>query len=272
MMSRAVAIFIAYFALTAAGTAADFSFSGFGDVRLISPPDTRSYLDGGLGKLRYGSGDSSPDIKLGELVGEGVLSFGDGWSLQADARVNPEYGPAVDLLEGFAVYAPKAQSEWSWSVRAGAFFPTLSLENEQLGWSSFWTITPSAINSWVGSELRTIGAEGTVQWRRNGDAVTVIGALFGDNDPAGILISFRGWNFDDRVTGLFEKVRLPDSMGSILHQPTPFERHLFQEIDGRPGWYVDLSWETVGGTGFELMRYDNDADPTFLAYRRDCSS
>jgi hypothetical protein len=147
-------------------------------------------------------------------------------------------------------------------VRAGAFFPPLSLENEQVGWSSFWTVTPSAINSWIGSELRTIGTEGTLQWRRNGQTVTVIGALFGDNDPAGILIAYRGWNFDDRATGLFEKTRLPDSIGSLLHQPVPLERHLFQEIDGTPGWYLDLSWETVGGTGLELMRYDNDADPT----------
>ena len=262
MMNRAAAIFIAYFVLTAPGGAAEFSASGFGDVRLVLPPTTSSYLDGGLGKLRYGRGDSRPGIKLGEFVGEGTLVFGDSWVLQADGRINPEYGPAVDLLEGFARFAPKSDSAWSWSARAGAFFPTLSLENEQIGWSSFWTITPSAINSWVGGELRTIGAEGTVQWRRNGQTVTAIGALFADNDPAGILISDRGWNFDDRVAGLFEKTRLPDSMGAILHQPVPLERHLFQEIDGTPGWYLDLSWESVGGTGLELMRYDNDADPT----------
>lgn len=115
----------------------------------------------------------------------------------------------------------------------GCVFLPISLENEQTGWSTFWTVTPSAINSWIGSELRTIGAEGTLQWRRNGGTVTVIGALFGDNDPAGILISFRGWSFDDRVTGLFEKTRLPNAMAAILHQPVPLERNLFQEIDLR---------------------------------------
>jgi hypothetical protein len=241
--------------------AAEVHFNGFADARLIVPPATNSYLDGGLGKLRFGSDDSSPSFKLGEIVGEGTATFGDDWLLQADARVSPQYGSAVDLIEAFAQFAPKSNGEWSWSVRAGAFFPPPSLENEQIGWSSFWTVTPSAINSWIGSELRTIGAEGTLQWRRNGGAITLVGALLGDNDPAGVLIAFRGWTFDDRVTGLFEKSRLPNSLAKLLQQPIPLERHLFQEIDSTPGWYLDLSWEPTGTTGFEVMRYDNDADP-----------
>lgn len=242
--------------------AAEFHATAFGDIRLVAPPDTVSYLDGGLGKLRFGAEDARPALKLGDVIGEAVAKFDGGWSLQADGEIHPQYGSAVDLFEVFVQYAPKSDSEWSWSVRAGAFFPPLSLENEQTGWSTFWTVTPSAINSWIASEVRTIGAEGTLQWRRNGGTVTLIGALYGDNDPAGILIAFRGWNFDDRITGLFAKTRLPDSVGAILHQPVPLERHLFQEIDSRPGWYLDLSWEPSDSTGFEVMRYDNDADPT----------
>jgi len=255
------AISICCFAFATSSAAADVNFRGFADARLIVPPKTNSYLDGGLGKLRFGSDDPSPALKLGEIVGEGSATFGDGWFVQADARISPQYGSAVDLLEAFAQFAPKSDSEWNWSVRAGAFFPPPSLENEQIGWSSFWTITPSAINSWIGSELRTIGAEGTLQWRRNGGAVTVVGALFGDNDPAGVLIAFRGWTFDDRVTGFFEKSRLPDSLARLLQQPLPLERHLFQEIDATPGWYLDLSWEPSETTGLEVMRYDNNADP-----------
>ncbi len=262
MIFRQVISLLVFSATASVCSAAEFRFNGFADVRLVVPPSTDSYLDGGLGKLRFGADDSNPGVKLGELVAEGSATFDDVWLVQADARVNPQYGPAVDLLEAFARYAPKSGDAWSWSVRAGAFFPTISLENEQTGWSSFWTVTPSAINSWIGSELRTIGAEGTLEWRHNGGAVTVVGALFGDNDPAGILISFRGWNFDDRVTGLFEKTRLPDSIATLQHQPTPLERHLFQEINSTPGWYLDLSWEPSDTTGFEIMRYDNDADPT----------
>ena len=262
MSIRVTVCLIAYFVAGGVAAAADFGVTGFVDVRLVSPPATDAYLDGGLGKLRYGADDPDPAIKLGDVIGEATAVFGEAWSLQVDGRLNPEYGPAVDLLEAVARYAPKATNEWSWSVRAGAFFPPLSLENEQTGWSTFWTITPSAINSWVGAELRTIGGEATVQWRRNGTTLTVIGSLFGDNDPAGVLISDRGWTFDDRVTGLFEKSRLPDGVAAALHQSVPLQRHLFQEIDGAPGWYLDLSWETNDGSGVELMRYDNSADPT----------
>lgn len=262
MTFRAAFLVIACFAATEARAATEFHATGFGDVRFIAAPATDSYLDGGLGKLRFGADDPHTGLKLGDYIGEGTASFDSELFLQADVRISAQYGGAVDLLDAFAQYAPRSNSEWSWSMRVGTFFPPLSLENEQTGWSTFWTVTPSAINSWIGSEVRTIGAEGTLQWRRNGGTVTLIGALYGDNDPAGIVIAFRGWNFDDRVTGLFEKTRLPDSLGTILHQPVPIERHLFQEIDSRPGWYLDLSWEPSGSTGFEAMRYDNNADPT----------
>ncbi len=240
---------------------AEIQGQAYGDVRLIAPPGTASYLDGGLGKLRFGEDDADPGLKLGEIVGEARL-VGETWSLQADGRLNPDYGPAADLIEAFARYAPPASTQWSWSVRAGAFFPPLSLENEQIGWSSFWTITPSAINSWVGAELRTIGGEGTVEWKSNGNDVTLIGALFGWNDPAGVVMADRGWNFDDRVTGLFEKTRLPDATATLLHRTPPLSEHLFSEIDDSPGWYLDFSYEIDGDTGFEVMRYDNQADPT----------
>ena len=261
MIFRGLAIAVVCAAWTSVSNADEFHFTGFGDVRLVAPPRTNAYLEGGLGKLRFGADDPSPTVKVGDFIGEGSARFDDVWLVQVDARVSPQHGSAIDLLEAFAEYSPKSNGAWSWSLRAGAFFPPLSLENEQTGWSTFWTVTPSAINSWIGSEIRTIGLEGTLQWRRNGGTVTLIGAFFGDNDPAGILIAFRGWNFDDRITGLFENTRLPDTLAAVLHQPVPLERHLFQEIDSKPGWYADLSWEPSDATGFELMRYDNEADP-----------
>ena len=258
MLRRAVLLALSLCFAGGFARGADVSFEGYGDLRLLAPPSTDAYLDGGLGKLRYGADDSS--VKFGDLVGALKASSGP-WSLQAEGRANAEYGPAVDLLDGFVRYAPPAASEWSWSARAGAFFPPLSLENEQVGWSSFWTVTPSAIDSWVGAELRTVGGEGTLEWRSNGNDVTLNAALFGWNDTAGVLIAERGWTFDDRVTGLFEKTRLPDAVAFAAGRTPPLDVHLFREIDGTPGWYLDLSYEIDGKTSFEVMRYDNDADP-----------
>jgi hypothetical protein len=259
MFRRTSIIGAALFIVTGVSDGAVFHVTGYGDVRLVAPPATDAYLDGGLGKLRFGADDAN--FKLGDAIAEASLA-GDAWSAQADARLNAAYGPAIDLLEAYVRYAPQSNTQWRWSARAGAFFAPLSLENEQVGWSSFWTVTPSAVNSWVGAELRTVGAEGTLEWHSNGNDVTLIGALFGFNDTAGVLIAERGWNFDDRAAGLFEAARLPDAVAVAAHRAPPLEMHLFREIDDTPGWYLDLSYEIDGQTGFEFMRYDNAADPT----------
>lgn len=242
--------------------AIDLTFNGYANARLVIPPADDAYLDGGLGKLRFGADDGSPNLHLTEMLGEVHALVTPELTGTATARIDPNYGPAIDLLESWVRYRPVSTSEWRWSIKAGAFFPPNSLENDEIGWTSFWTLTPSAINSWMGSELRILGTEGTLEWRRNDGTVTLIGALFGWNDNAGELIADRGWNFDDRVTGLFEKTRLPDATGILLRQAPPLHTKLFKEIDGRPGWYLDLSWEPEDIGGFEVMRYDNNADPS----------
>jgi hypothetical protein len=254
---KAGVLLAASIALAGPAAAADFQFEGYGDVRLVAPPVTESYLDGELGKLRYGSGDDN--FQLGDLVGQGRVLITPELMATATARAEQDYGPALNLLEAYIRYRPVSTNAWRWSVKVGAFFPPMSLENEQVGWTSFWTITPSAINSWVGEELRIIGAEGTLEWRRESGTLTLAGAVFGDNDPAGVMIADRGWTFDDRYTGLFGPQRLPDA--SAFGSAPPVYAHLFTEIDNRPGWYLDLSWEPEDIGGFEVMRYDNEADP-----------
>jgi hypothetical protein len=241
--------------------AADFSFNGLLDARLFAPPSDGSYLAGDLGKLRFGYDNGSTSAQFVQAIGEGRVLITPELSASATARFDPNYGPAVDLIEAWVRYSPVPTSPWRWSVKTGAFFPPISLENDEIGWTSFWTLTPSAINSWLGSEIHVIGTEGALEWRRNGGTVTLIGALFAWNENAGELMTGRGWNLDDRVTGLFEQSRLPDASAVLFGGTPPLKEHLFKQIDDWPGWYLDLSWEPEGIGGFEIMRYDNDADP-----------
>src|SRR5215468_10819844 len=134
MNRRTLLVMSGILVVTGVSRAAEYSVHGFGDVRLIAPPSTRSYLDGGLGKLRFGEDDPSPALKLGDAVAEAAISQ-DAWSAQADGRLSFAYGTALDLTQGFVRYAPPAATQWSWALRAGAFFPTISLENDQVGWS-----------------------------------------------------------------------------------------------------------------------------------------
>ena len=243
---------------------ADFHFNGYADLRLIVPSTQGSYSYGDLGKLRFGYDDGTTAAQLSDIVGEGRVQILPELMAVATGRINPHYGPALDLIEAYVRYRPVSTNAWRWSVKVGAFFPPGSLENDQLGWTSAWTITPSAINSWVGYELRTIGAEGKLEWRRDDGTLALTGALFGWNDPAGVLIADRGWSLDDRVSGLFEHERIPNTAAIAQHKTPPIYAEEFRELDNRPGWYLDLSWEPAGIGRFELMRYDNNADPTVL--------
>src|SRR6478736_5351007 len=205
----------------------DLSITGYADARIVAPTDQPSWLKGGLGKFRYGSGQN--------FGGEAVLQAN--WQMNSDLaaitvlRAEPQTPSVVDALEAYLRYAPAAEGSLSWSVKAGAFFPTISLENDDLGWASPYTLTPSAINSWIGDEIRTIGSEATVRWD-GGDVGTIslMGALLCCNDEAGVLIADRGWAMNDRPFGLTERERVPDATLRIFRAPVPGTTGMYDEI------------------------------------------
>jgi hypothetical protein len=233
--------------------AVDFSFQGYADLRVIAPADEKSWLDGGLGKFRYGSAQPDPDFTFPEAVGQGTLSLADDLRLVATARVEPRQRSGIDLLDAYVVYTPGAEDDWHWSAKAGAFFPPFALENADLGWTSPYTLTPSAINSWIGDELRTIGGEASVMRQTGIGTWSLTASLFCCNDPAGVLIANGGWTLDDRPSGLFETLPTPGT-SPIVRTP------LFRELDNRAGWYVGAAWSLAGIGKLSLYRYDNDAD------------
>ncbi|HZQ41134.1 MAG TPA: hypothetical protein VFA87_10075 [Rhizomicrobium sp.] len=239
-----------------------FSIAGYGDFRAVAAPSETAWLNGGLSKFRYGNADGN--FRFAEAVAQGDLRLGEAFSVIALARAEPEQRTGIDLLEGYLSWHPAAEGAWSWTVKTGAFFPTISLENDDLGWTSPYTLTPSAINSWIGEELRTIGSEGIVRYDTGAyGAFSFTGALYCCNDPAGVLIADRGWAMDDRPSGLFSDLRLPEATVKLFRlsdERTP----MFEEIDGRPGWYAGLGWQMAGIGKLTVLRYDNEGDP----YRR----
>jgi hypothetical protein len=239
--------------------AIDFEFEGYGDFRLVLPGDQRSWLDGGLGKLRYGRGDSN--FQFAGAVGQGTVLLTPELMAVAVVRVAPTEQQFVAPLEAYLRYRPVSTSRWRWSIKAGAFFAPLSLENNEVGWSSYWTITPSAINSWFGDELRTIGSEGKLEWRTDDGTLALIGAVYGWNDPAGVMLADRGWAMDDRPTGFFDKLRDPDETVTLLGGTPPEDTPIFKEIDSQPGWYAGASWEDTDQWHAEIFRYDNEQNP-----------
>ena len=241
--------------------AVDFHFDGYADLRLIVPSNQVSWQDGLLGKLRYGAEDNKPELRVAEAVGQGVALITPELTALAVVRVEPEQRTFFDFLEAYVRYRPVSTTAWRWSVKAGAFFPPLSLENTEVGWTSPWTLTPSAINTWVGEELRTIGAEGDLEYRSEARTITALASIYGWNDPAGVLIADRGWALHDRVTGLIDKPREPNAIAAALRVPAPLYTYEVLEIDDRPGWYAGASWDEVGLGYLNVIYYNNEANP-----------
>jgi hypothetical protein len=228
------------------------------DFGFALPSGQTSFNDGGLGKLEYSRAPAPVGQALADFWGQLSPSL----DLKATLRLAPNQRAPFDILEAYARYRPVDTQSWVWSIKTGAFFPPISLENEGIGWTSPWTLTSSAINTWVGDELRTIGGETTVEKRYRGGSVGFVGAVFAANDPAGALLADRGWVFDGRPSGLLGEPRRPDIVASEIGLAIPAYEEPFKEIDGQPGWYAGLSLRQDGIGRLQALYYDNRADPS----------
>ena len=227
------------------------------DVRLVSSDGERTFVNGGLGTLRYDSTQSG--LKLGRARFALSQVLGEVWSLKLDASAWGDHDRnPVDLTEAYVQFRPYPSAGYRFRFKAGAFHAPISLENRAAGWESPYTLSYSAINTWLGEELRTIGVEGQLDWlgtrTGHGFDVALTGGVFGWNDPAGVVIARRGFALDDRQTTLFGRV------GSSNSSPLqPME--LFHEIDGRPGYYAGIEARYFDRIVVRALHYDNRADP-----------
>ncbi len=241
--------------------AAQFSLSGFADLRFgAATQSDESWRNGGLGKLQLGHGDNGRPFVSG--IAQGTVLITPELLTSVVARVDPSQSPGADLLEAYVRYRPVSTTPWRWSIKAGAFFAPFSLENTEIGWAPYWTLTPSAINSWFGEEFRTIGAESSMEWRDEAGTLVATGALFALNQPAGVMIARRGWALNDSVTGLFQELRDPDATLILRHETPPDTTPIFDQYDGHVGWYAGASWRDADGWRLDAYRYDNEADPS----------
>lgn len=246
----------------AAARAQTLSANGVADFDFVVPSSNQdSFNKGGLGKLEFGGGNVSPLVG-GQALADLRARFNPSFDAMTTLRFSPDQHAPFDVLEAYARYQPIQSNNWVWSMKGGAFFPPISLENEAIGWTSPWTLTSSAINSWIGDELRTIGVEPSVTWRLNGGSLGLIGAAFGANEPAGAALASRGWVFDSRPTGLFGEPRMPDLLAAEEGLSPPLREQPFKQIDDRVGWYAGVSGRADGIGRLAALYYDNRANPT----------
>jgi hypothetical protein len=220
------------------------------DMRLVSASGGSSFMDGGLGTLRF---DSEHDgLRFGHALLASRLRINDILTMHADVYAYGDHDRnVIDLSEAWIEARPFPSQSVRWSARAGAFFLPVSLENRGPGWSDVYTITPSALNTWTGEEFRTVGTEFEARWlgasRDYVGDVALVAALYGWNDPAGVLLAARGFALTDRPSTLFGGLGRP-------------RVNFYHEVDHRPGYYTGLTWRHHDRLEVRALHYDNLAD------------
>jgi hypothetical protein len=223
---------------------------------------------GSLGKLRFA--ESGGDIE------HGFGAYRARLTPTLNARLTADYtdglGGGLDLTEAYLEWRPIPASANRQQWRFGAFHAPFSLENTEAGWTTPFTISPSAINTWLGEELRTIGAEWQLQRRLGAPAAQrrlgVHAAVFFGNDPAGSLLAWQGWALHDLQSRLGDKLplaALPQlQAGGAFAAQDPYVAP-FREIDDRAGYYVGAEWRRGRRTLLRVSHYDNRGDPEATA-------
>jgi hypothetical protein len=147
------------------------------------------------------------------------------------------------------------------------FFLPTSRENVGQLWSSPYTITFSAWNTWIGEEFRPIGGE--LEYRRtdaDNHQLSIAAGAFQGNDTSGTLLAWRGWSLGSRLTTVGEVLPLPplfsltspDSFGGKQRADgtKPFGR----DLDGRTGWTGRVRWQMPRRFTIQLAAVDNRGD------------
>jgi hypothetical protein len=232
---------------------------------VIADPKT-SFMNKGTGALRYD--DSGITLQQALLRYNPDLST----SLSADIVLNAysDGEQRLGFTQASLKWKPLSASTLRWKGRAGFFYPRMSSENADIGWLSPYSYTPSAINSWIGEELRILGAEASVfspgRSRRSAWSWEATAGLFGSNDPTGTLLSWRGFALTDRQSLHHDRVEFAP-IPAVIDRDQLWSKSWvepFEEIDDRIGHYVGGHLRFRNRSDIRLYYYDNNADPSRL--------
>lgn len=181
------------------------------------------------------------------------------------ARAEPDSfrGRRAGLVAGFLELHNTSETN-RFHLRAGQFFLPTSRENKGDLWSSPYTVNFSAINTWIGQEVRPIGVD--LEWRHTTPAfhsLTLGATAFQGNDTMGTLLAWRGWSIGNRLPVFDELVPLPPLWSLPVFIPdqnregsTPFR----SDMDGRTGWAARARIGLTDRASIQVTRVDNRGD------------
>jgi hypothetical protein len=231
------------------------------DLRASVVGGERGWLDGGFGKLREGgdaNGGTAPRARIASADVAWKPQFGWNFSGLISATWQPDVSPEVGLSEAYLRFRSNP-APVRFEARAGVFWPPISLEHEGSNWLVTDTITPSAVNSWVGEEVKVLGLEGKLETAFGEHELALTGATFLHDDMSGTLLSYRGWALHDVRVATNTDFPLPPLSASTAPYQAPHTSP-FYEVDDRVGFYGRADWRPPLPVAFDALYYDNRGD------------
>lgn len=231
--------------------------SGYVDVRGAVADGQSSWLRGDFGKARYG-GDRDGDPTARIEVAEAAVVWHPRFSETTGAIVHVQYQPgadnAVDIVEAYLSMRAPLGGGPRLSGKAGVFYPQISLEHDEFAWTTYHTITPSALNTWIGEEIKVLGVEATYRQALGPGDLSFTASAFGFDDTAGTVVAFRGWALHDQEAMVFGTFPIPENAPArkAIFDPQDDYSKSMIELDGRVGFYGQLRYDTDDGSSVSI--------------------
>lgn len=240
---------------------------GLAEFNWAATHGERSWIQGGFGKSAVAGegGDWRSAAGLNQAVIEWRPRFTFGLSAVISGQWQADVHPKLDLDEAYLKLKAPPIEDSRLSARVGYFYPPVSLEHGGVGWTTTDLLSASALNTWIGEEVKVAGAEVSLAHQFGGHEVTATGAVFGWNDTSGTLVSFRGWALDGVRTGLQTEFSLPP-LTRFLTPRQDDGTYPAWEIDKRPGWYARFEWRPPAPVALSAVHYDNRGDRTSVRH------
>lgn len=241
--------------------------SAKGEVGLVQVTEQmrglRPWWQGGTGQLAAAHN--------GVQFGPQLLALGfdvtDHWSATVHGQWHDKPSQQFGITEAWLSYQPLPLQGYRLSGRAGWFYPSMSLENTDIAWSSPYSSSFSAINSWFAEELRARGAELSLsrpgRFFQSAHSYQLVAGVFQGNDPLGTILSWRGFAIHNYQSNIGERVRFANypsiRSGGLAAQPDWVQPS--RELDHHVGYYAGVHWLHQDKSELRFYHYDNKADP-----------
>lgn len=228
----------------------------------------QSWFNGGTGQLHY----ADSQITAGPQYLSITALTDTSWSALINAQWHRQPETGVSVTEAWLNWAPLPVSGYRLRGRLGYFYPQMSLENTDTAWTSPYSSSFSAINSWLAEEVRARGGEISIsrpgRFFQSSHSWSAVAGAFQGNDPAGAILAWRGFAIHNQQTGIAERVnfaRYPSlQQAPLQQQPAWVEPH--RELDHRTGYYLGMHWQYEQTHRLRAYYYDNNADPAVLSH------